>query len=96
MYFARFKMDGFMDKYADVAVFDTEAARDEWVNFEDQFTKDFGLDTKEDHDFDRIAITDDEALAIIDMSQLIPDSVNQHIRWFIRSNRIETRGYSPA
>ena len=35
MYFARFKMDGFMDQYADIAAFETERERDEWLNFED-------------------------------------------------------------
>ena len=94
MYFARFKIDGFMDQYADIAVFETEQERDEWLNFEDEFTKAFGIDTKEDHEFDRVIVSEAEAKRIIDFNDLITDKGNPRIKWYCR-NKYLLRTYEP-
>lgn len=94
MYFARFKMDGFMDQYADIAVFETERERDEWLNFEDEFTKAFGIDTKEDHEFDRIIVSEEEAKSIIEFDDLVTDKVNPRIKWYCR-NKYMPYTYKP-
>lgn len=94
MFFARYKMEGILDKYADIAVFDTEQERNEWVNFEDSFTKETGMETKEDHEFDRIPVSEEEAIKLIDFDKLISDTYDPAIKWFPRSNRFKVyRGF---
>ena len=87
MYFARFKVNGFLDRYADIAVFNNEKDWREWLNYEDDFTKMYGVDTKEDHEFDRIPISEEEALKIVDMDNLVIDEYNHNLKWFLRSHK---------
>jgi hypothetical protein len=86
MYFAKFKMNGFLDRYADIAVFINEKDWREWLNFEDDFTRMFGVDTKEDHEFDRISVSEEEARKIVDFDKLVADTYNSDLKWFLRSH----------
>lgn len=69
-----------------VAVFDTQEERDRWVNFQDDFSKDFF--TQEDRlETPRIAITEKEAAEITgfniyEPTAVIPDDFDPSIHWY--------------
>lgn len=84
MYYATYKNVG----RSDIAVFETEKARDEWVDFKDEFSVMFGT-TKETATFERVAITNQKEIESVVNNPAylkITDSNNARQWWYIRSN----------
>lgn len=70
MYFAKFK-----ESNSEIYIFSTAAARDAWVNYQDQFSRDMGT-TSENAFFTRQAITRKQA------KQIGGDSFNHESNYF--------------
>lgn len=69
----------------EVAIFNTEKERDEWVDFKDQLSIDLGINP-EDPIFHREKITEEEADAytcgnIYDRGTYIDDCYNDNMKW---------------
>ena len=85
MYFAKYK--GLVN--SDIAGFQTEEKRDEWVNFLDPFSKAMGT-TIDNCTFEREPLTDGKVIAEILSSESIwhiKDKFNECQEWYIRSVR---------
>lgn len=72
---------------SDVAEFSTEQERDEWVNFQDEFSRDFGT-TLENCVFERAALTDQKIIDSVVNNphiQAAQDEILPYIKWYLRS-----------
>lgn len=84
MFYARFK--GIEN--SDVAEFATRQERDEWVNFQDEFSRDFGT-TSDNCVFEREKLTDEKEIKSVTDDKNIPtaqDEILHYIKWYIRSS----------
>lgn len=80
MYYARFKET---DK--EIATFNTEKDRDDWVNYQDEFSAVFGANA-ENSAFERMAITEQQKNNILHnrgILEVIADSCNIGQSWII-------------
>ncbi len=84
MFYAKFR--GI--KNSDVAEFQTKQERDEWVNFQDEFSRDFGT-THDNCVFEREKLTDKNEIRSVIEDKNIPaaqDEILFYIKWYIRSS----------
>lgn len=84
MFYAKFK--GIEN--SDVAEFQTEQERDEWVNFQDEFSCDFGT-TLDNCVFKRDKLTNEKEIKSVIDDKNIPtaqDEILHYIKWYIRSS----------
>ncbi len=80
MYYA-----GYNDPKTDIALFQSVSDRNDWVNYKDSFSLEFGLE-KDDPVFERVALTDLQALEIIPTLHTelaMEDLFNKNMRWVI-------------
>lgn len=73
---------------SDVAEFNTEQERDEWVNFQDEFSRDFGT-TLENCVFERAALIDQKIIDSVVNNphiQTAQDEILPYIKWYLRSS----------
>lgn len=83
MFYAKFK--GIEN--SDVAEFQTEQERDEWVNFQDEFSRDFNT-TSDNCVFEREKLTDEEVIHSVVNNvniQITQDEFLPYIKWYLRS-----------
>ncbi len=83
MYYATYKGIGI----SDIAEFETEQERDNWVNFEDSFSLGFGT-TKENATFDRQTLANkNEISKVVNNKNIkkIADTYNPKQWWYLRS-----------
>lgn len=69
----------------EIAVFDTEQERDDWVNFRDQFSRDMG-NTPDDCFFPRRKLSTATAIRTITKTRdksLVPDIINPNQKWYL-------------
>lgn len=72
---------------SDIAVFGTEKERDEWVNFQDPFSKSLGVNP-DDATFQRVAIDKKEAERLIKKHKnVLPrkDDFDPNLSWYMFS-----------
>jgi hypothetical protein len=84
MFYAKFK--GIEN--SDVAEFQTEQQRDEWVNFQDEFSRDFDT-TVDNCVFGREKLTNEDEIKSVVENKNIPtaqDEILPYIKWYLRSN----------
>lgn len=84
MFYAKFK--GIEN--SDVAEFRTKQERDEWVNFQDEFSRDFGT-TLDNCVFEREILTDiKEIKSVIENTNILTerDEILPYIKWYLRSS----------
>lgn len=83
MYYATFNGIGI----SDIAVFETEQDRDNWVNFKDDFSSVFGV-TKENATFKRKILTNKKEIENVTSNKNIKrveDTYNSKQWWYLRS-----------
>lgn len=81
MFYAKFR--GI--KNSDIAEFKTEQERDEWVNFQDEFSRDFGT-TLDNCVFEREKLTNENEIKNIILSKNVltePDEFLPYITWYV-------------
>lgn len=84
MFYAKFK--GIEN--SDVAEFRTEKERDEWVNFQDEFSRDFDT-TVDNCIFEREKLTNEDEIKSVVENKNIPtaqDEILPYIKWYLRSS----------
>lgn len=84
MFYAKFK--GIEN--SDVAEFRTEKERDEWVNFQDEFSRDFDT-TVDNCIFEREKLTNENEIKSVVENKNIPtaqDEILPYIKWYLRSS----------
>lgn len=84
MFYAKFREI----ENSDVAEFQTEQERDKWVNFQDEFSRDFGT-TLDNCVFKREKLTDEKEIKSVIEDKNIPtaqDEILHYIKWYIRSS----------
>jgi hypothetical protein len=84
MFYAKFREI----ENSDIAEFQTEQERDEWVNFQDEFSRDFGT-TLDNCVFEREKLTDEKEIkSVIEDKNILTaqDEILHYIKWYIRSS----------
>jgi hypothetical protein len=84
MFYAKFREI----ENSDIAEFQTEQERDEWVNFQDEFSRDFGT-TLDNCVFKREKLIDEKEIKSVIENKSIPtaqDEILHYIKWYIRSS----------
>ena len=85
-YYATYKGIG----HSDIAMFESEKKRDEWVNFQDLFSKSLGLNP-DNATFQRCAIDNEEAERLINKHRnVLPvkDDFNTGLSWYMFSRNL--------
>lgn len=81
MFYAKFRRI----KNSDVAEFQTEQQRDEWVNFQDEFSRDFDT-TVDNCVFGREKLTNENEIKSVVENKNIPtaqDEILPYIKWYL-------------
>lgn len=84
MFYAKFREI----ENSDVAEFQTEQQRDEWVNFQDEFSRDFDT-TVDNCVFGREKLTNEDEIKSVVENKNIPtvqDEILPYIKWYLRSS----------
>lgn len=77
MYYATYKNIG----ETDIAAFQTELERDDWVNFKDPYSKALGVDAA-NSTFERVTMTAEEAMQRIETMLHKEDKFNAGQEWY--------------
>lgn len=81
-YYARFE-----ETKAEVFAFSTEQERDQWVNYQDEYSRTFGVNSEDN--FKRIAITPEQAEEYIERFALIRVKPDEMDIFYFGSNKVE-------
>ena len=81
-YYARFE-----ETRAEVFAFPTEQERNQWVNYQDEYSRTFGVNSEDN--FKRIAITSEQAEEIIERFALIKVQPDEMDEFYFGSNKVK-------